>query len=174
MLSTKAAVVLLVAIFRVSCADSKRLNGSAHPGLSSTEVPASIQQDNRQYPVTAAPLNGQGDGQPTNTGPKISYGSVTVQKGNTYAVDPASMNYYGSITNVDYVPCASCSHTPTSSDSKIKTVPGTTDNKDTEVILNQQKNHAEVMSEIAFLKAELETVNNLITRNLERAINILN
>ncbi|KAH0547151.1 hypothetical protein KQX54_017271 [Cotesia glomerata] len=169
MLSTKTAVVLLVAILKVS------YNGSLHPGLASTQVP-NIQKDNRQYPVTATPLNDRGDGQPqASNGPNISYGSVTIQKGNTYAADLASNNYYGSITQVDLVPS-------TSSDSKIGVVPGTTVNEDTVAI--PKKNHYEVMSEIAFLKGELEIVKqylstllksqNALKRDVERVTNLPN
>nr|QZB49189.1 EP-like protein [Cotesia vestalis bracovirus] len=109
MLSTKAALVLLVAILEVSCYDHRRLNAES-------TIPLSIHNDNRQYPEAAIPFNGQPQAIPK---PKISFG-----------------------------------HTPTSSDSKIGRVSGTTIDEDTRAILTQ--NHNEVMSAIAFLKNELE------------------
>lgn len=165
-------------VFSLKGYDHRRFNANSRSGPEST-IPLSIHNDNRQYPEAAIPFNGQPRAVPK---PKISFGSVTIQKDNTYTATPDSSNYYGSITKIDRMPGTSSSHTPTSSDSKIGRVSGTTIDEDTRAILTQ--NHNEVMSAIAFLKNELELVkqhlSTLITsdieikRDLQRALSISN
>nr|CCQ19170.1 EP2-like [Cotesia sesamiae Kitale bracovirus] len=184
MLFTKAALVLLVAVLGVSCVDHKSLNANPRPGSAST-IPQNLYNDNTRYPEAVQPFNGQGDGQRRAVPkPQVTFGSVTIQKDNTYAATPDSSNYYGSITKVDCVPgrLTSSSHTPTSSDSKITRVPETTVDEDPKVILRQ--NHLEVMNAIGVLTNELDSIKQdlyslkmfslAIKRDLERAINISN